>query len=430
MNADESSSILKTSLTSTLNLLKAAQKRKFSTTSGMEGTADITIITETVTTTTVSEKEKPKKTKIWPNIFVAFRVQNPIIISRIDEIQKNLVEFDKRFLMKLTPLTALHITLMVGKLEEDEISRQAMKEAAKEYRKTTKELTAEFLGISSFGPRVLFGDCKQETIEPLRKLNRSVVDAFTSNELTVINEHPEFNPHLTIARCQQPKRDKELAKGLIAQKDSEYKLGNEKIKEILLCRMTMDKKNDEFYKIVHSEPLFIAADNYDPFEFVITKAGYKYKHFNMIEDLKELEFSAYVTVVSKEWKEVEINCTKSIPPKKPGGANYLDENIIDGAGVSNYPNNARCKYDMFLPPNTDLIVTPILKNLERNVDYVQYRIGNKNVTLTKKIVITGTPVRRNVSFEFISDGSVSGDAFNIRFAFKRNRVHYLPYCQK
>uniref|UniRef100_A0AC35G4H7 A-kinase anchor protein 7-like phosphoesterase domain-containing protein n=1 Tax=Panagrolaimus sp. PS1159 TaxID=55785 RepID=A0AC35G4H7_9BILA len=247
---NESATVLKTSLNSTLNLLKAAQKRKLS--AAMDVT-EITITTETVTTTV---NKKPKR--IWPNIFVAFRIQNPLIVSRIDEVQKKLVEFDKRFLTKLTPLTALHITLMVGKLEEDEIPKatEAMKEAAKEYRKTTNELISEFHGISSFGSGVLFGDCKKESVEPLRILQKSILDAFNSNELTVINDHPEFNPHLTIARCQQPKRDKELAKGLIAQKESDYKIGNEKIKEILLCRMQMDKNNDEFYKIIHSEPLF------------------------------------------------------------------------------------------------------------------------------------------------------------------------------
>uniref|UniRef100_A0A914QVM7 A-kinase anchor protein 7-like phosphoesterase domain-containing protein n=1 Tax=Panagrolaimus davidi TaxID=227884 RepID=A0A914QVM7_9BILA len=95
------------------------------------------------------------------------------------------------------------------------------------------------------------------------------VAAFTSKKLTVINEHPEFNQHLTIARCQQPKRDKKLAKGLIDQKNPEYKLGNEKIKEILLCRMAMDKQNDDFNKIIHSEPLFIDSVDYDISEILI-----------------------------------------------------------------------------------------------------------------------------------------------------------------
>jgi 2'-5' RNA ligase len=76
---------------------------------------------------------------------------------------------------------------------------EAMKEAAKEYRKTANELISVFHGISSFGSRVLFGDCKKESVEPLRILQKSVLDAFNSNKLTVISDHPKFNPHLTIA---------------------------------------------------------------------------------------------------------------------------------------------------------------------------------------------------------------------------------------
>ena len=84
--------------------------------------------------------------------------------------------------------------------------------------------------------------------------SESVVDAFKSVGLTVITDHTVFHPHITIARCN---RDKELAKALIAQKNPDFELGNENVKEIVLCRMSMDKNRDEFYRILHSESLFL-----------------------------------------------------------------------------------------------------------------------------------------------------------------------------
>ena len=123
------SSTVKTSISSTLRLLKSTRNPMEISSAAISSTkvtkdrgtnsATKIVIQEKIT---VSEKT-PKKTKIYPNVFLAFRVQNPEIISKISNIQAKLVSASKKFETKLTPVTALHITLFVAKMEDEEIPR-------------------------------------------------------------------------------------------------------------------------------------------------------------------------------------------------------------------------------------------------------------------------------------------------------------------
>lgn len=70
--------------------------------------------------TKISKTKSKRPPKTTPNVFVAFRVRNQEIINPILEIHDRLTNFDKKFEPKLVPTRALHITLMVAKLEEEQ----------------------------------------------------------------------------------------------------------------------------------------------------------------------------------------------------------------------------------------------------------------------------------------------------------------------
>ncbi len=62
---------------------------------------------------------------MWPNAFVAVRVPSQHTRSKLQELQKAMVEIEPCLQSCLVPLEKLHITMMVLKLRNDqEIQRQ------------------------------------------------------------------------------------------------------------------------------------------------------------------------------------------------------------------------------------------------------------------------------------------------------------------
>lgn len=63
------------------------------------------------------EAAKPKPLKVTPNAFVAVRVKSSVIRERMERVQQDMVEGDRRLRRLLVSLDKLHITLMVLKLD-------------------------------------------------------------------------------------------------------------------------------------------------------------------------------------------------------------------------------------------------------------------------------------------------------------------------
>uniref|UniRef100_A0A7E4W6X1 Methionine synthase reductase n=1 Tax=Panagrellus redivivus TaxID=6233 RepID=A0A7E4W6X1_PANRE len=197
--------------------------------------------------------KRPKK--VWPNFFLTFRVRNQDIVTAVDSLYAALLETNVEFESKLVPSRALHVTLGVGRFENDDelkTARQALTDAITAFTAThTKPLEATFHGISNFQKRVLFGSVHPDSDPGLQLLYQCISKSFSDNSLALLDGNRAFHPHLTLAKLQIP-RDMKMAKDLFQHRNADHIFGTEIIDEIMLCKMHMDKNKDEFYQVLHT----------------------------------------------------------------------------------------------------------------------------------------------------------------------------------
>ncbi len=117
----------------------------------------------------------------------------------------------------------VHLTLaFLGETsaEEEERVKAALAKVAAKHRPVS--LSFESSGTFGHPPRVLWLGVSGE-LEPLRAFRAELVA-----ELQVKDEHPEYSPHLTLARAKRPRGDRalaELAEGYRAFRAGPFTVG-------------------------------------------------------------------------------------------------------------------------------------------------------------------------------------------------------------
>ena len=205
-------------------------------------------------TARVIKARKPK-----PNYFVAIRLSDRCIHSRVQTVQDTVVSYDKRLEPALVPLETLHLTLLVIHLENEE-----QIEEAKKILQTLKDVlpsgafTLKFKGLDfSFPERekpwlryvTPFGE---EGIQKLKKVYDVVKKTFTEKGFPPTDPDREFHPHVTIINLNKaPNLQNEGISKLPGESFSACKdldFGEEQVSSLCLYEMDMKKAKDgSFY---------------------------------------------------------------------------------------------------------------------------------------------------------------------------------------
>uniref|UniRef100_A0AC34FX02 CUB domain-containing protein n=1 Tax=Panagrolaimus sp. ES5 TaxID=591445 RepID=A0AC34FX02_9BILA len=124
----------------------------------------------------------------------------------------------------------------------------------------------------------------------------------------------------------------------------------------------------------------------------------------------DIEFRAYVSIVRKKFKQPEDSgCTIT----QNGDATNWASNI-------GYENDMYCKYELIIPPNTQVSLRIIYYCVETNTDYIKYTTDENETIILEKTDGLNFHNFENVSnkhvlFEYISDGSVQYLGFSLSF---------------
>uniref|UniRef100_A0AC34FDE6 CUB domain-containing protein n=1 Tax=Panagrolaimus sp. ES5 TaxID=591445 RepID=A0AC34FDE6_9BILA len=159
-------------------------------------------------------------------------------------------------------------------------------------------------------------------------------------------------------------------------------------------------------KIENSTDIIWTQHNVKPFHPYYNVDKYLQISLSLGGTPTEMEFSAYITIVKKEWNNTE--CT-------------VIENPKEIYTPFEYPNNALCKFELTIPPMTEVLFNSDL-DFEKGVDYLQYFDGGEKYLLDSETVLFGykndtNKTDKNISFELISDGSINKGGFYINFEY-------------
>uniref|UniRef100_A0AC34F383 CUB domain-containing protein n=1 Tax=Panagrolaimus sp. ES5 TaxID=591445 RepID=A0AC34F383_9BILA len=125
--------------------------------------------------------------------------------------------------------------------------------------------------------------------------------------------------------------------------------------------------------------------------------------------IPEMEFKAYISIIGKNYTINEIPCSISTM------YNVIQWTIEDG-----YINNGYCSIEIVIPQKHMYGVIVFLE-IEENVDVIRYNLDENNIAKLKNrgdelyFLPFNDGLERNMTFEFISDGSVQGLGFYVNF---------------
>ena len=138
------------------------------------------------------------------NVFIAVKVESPDILNAMASVQEDLVKFEPLLQDLLVPVVQAHLTLLVFRVEEEQI------EKAKEiFEKVIQEKVAkklcnedsfdvEFEGVGSFDEKVVFV-APVSGCEILEHLNQVLYAGFTESGFVC---DPVFTPHVTLVKTK------------------------------------------------------------------------------------------------------------------------------------------------------------------------------------------------------------------------------------
>ena len=196
-----------------------------------------------------------------PNYFVAIRLSDPRIHSRVQTVQDTVVSHDKRLEAALVPLETLHLTLYVIHLKNEQIEkaktilRQCRTEILKKVL-PSGAFTLKFKGLDYFRDgwqpqSVLFVKPVEEDV--IKKLNAVVRDTFTRQGIPSTDTR-KFHPHVTVINLSKaPNLKKEGISKIPEESFStcrDLDFGQEQLSSLHLCSMGPEMAPDGFYNCV------------------------------------------------------------------------------------------------------------------------------------------------------------------------------------
>lgn len=211
-------------------------------------------------TARVIKARKPK-----PNYFVAIRVSDLCIHSRVQTVQDTVVSHDKRLEPALVPLETLHLTLLVIHLENKEQIEKAKKILQQCRIEILKHVlpsgafTLKFKGLDYFTDgwqpqAVLFvKPVGREEIKILHDVADVVRDTFTRQGIPSTDTR-EWKPHVTVINLNKAPNLKNEGISKIPEESfstcRDLDFGEEQVSSLHLCSMGPEMAQDGFYNCV------------------------------------------------------------------------------------------------------------------------------------------------------------------------------------
>eukprot|EP00092_Neocalanus_flemingeri_P029006 GFUD01031490.1.p1 GENE.GFUD01031490.1~~GFUD01031490.1.p1 ORF type:complete len:201 (+),score=53.30 GFUD01031490.1:69-671(+) len=194
-----------------------------------------------------------------PNLFLAFQISNPDLISNLRKVHFNCVQKENRLKDFIVPLETAHVTLNVFRVENERLeeAKLILQEAFKLHIKTmtVKAKVVTFKGLDMFDKSVLFAK-PDAGIEYLQEIHNVFKKALADNNFTDYGYHT-FNPHLTMFQVKGTRENfkaipTECLKGM-----ENFELGIQEMKELQLLSIPKAKDGSGYY---YCEDLYNLAE--------------------------------------------------------------------------------------------------------------------------------------------------------------------------
>lgn len=195
-----------------------------------------------------------------PNHFVAIHIHDPEILVNMGSIQDHIRSKDPRLVQCFIPLSALHVTLAMLRLNgEDQISDcvRALHDARFKLGHffTPNPMYLEFDCLGNFNQRVLFAKPKRD--ENFLKFIQELQDHLLNKGINVYHSF-DYVPHLTVLKMSRP-MTKILNSYYIDQltyiEKEQAHVGKQVCDRMYLCEISEMRDVDGFYRNLTSVSL-------------------------------------------------------------------------------------------------------------------------------------------------------------------------------
>ena len=195
--------------------------------------------------------------KSRPNHFVCIRITNEEVRSNVQKVQTHITGHTPQLVEGCSPLTALHVTLCMVRLDTEqhtEAAKQVLENVRSQFVHILPQcLQLRFLGVDNFRGRLIYA--KVVPNPALEKFVSYLLEQFQQAGIRTPGNHDQYTPHMTIVKLSRPLQH-ELHTTVISPASyvpfQRMDIGKQHIDALHLCSMTEPKQSDGFYLRVTS----------------------------------------------------------------------------------------------------------------------------------------------------------------------------------
>ena len=187
-----------------------------------------------------------------PTHFVCIRITDSNVQSKVSEIQGYITKYTPALAEACLPISALHVTLCMVRLENDQQVATAQKVMENVRSRFIHVLPRSshltFTGVSDFRQRLVYAK-----VAPCPALDNFVfflIEQFQAAGLSTPGNHKEYTPHMTLVKLTRPmQRDPHTSifTPAIYEPFINIEIGSNRIEAMSICSMTAPKQDDGFY---------------------------------------------------------------------------------------------------------------------------------------------------------------------------------------
>ncbi|XP_059556318.1 A-kinase anchoring protein 7 isoform X4 [Myotis daubentonii] len=268
-------------------------------------------------------KKKKKYKDYQPNYFLSIPITNKEVTKGIKILQNAVIQQDKRLAKAMAGDGSFHITLLVMKLNDDEVNigidaLLELKPFIEEILQG-KHLILPFEGVDTFGNQVGFVKLAEgDHMNPLLEIAEAAKRTFQEKGI-LAGESRSFKPHLTFMKLSQVPWLRKVGVKKIDPKFYEkfisHRFGEEMLHRIDLCSMLKKKQSNGYY---HCESSIVIGD----------KNGGEPDDAELVKLSKRLVENAVLKAVQQYLEETQNK-------HKPGDGSTVKTEEADRNGTDN-----------------------------------------------------------------------------------------------
>ena len=195
--------------------------------------------------------------KSRPNHFVCLHITNEEVRSNVQKLQSHVTGHTPQLVEGCLPLTALHVTLCMVRLESEqhaETAKTVLESARNHFVHVLPQCSQLiFSGVDNFRGRLVY--VKVVPSPALEKFVCYLLEQFQQAGIKTPGNHDQYTPHMTIVKLSRPLQ-RELHTLLISPASyvpfQQMYFGRQQFDALHLCSMIEPKQSDGFYLRVTS----------------------------------------------------------------------------------------------------------------------------------------------------------------------------------